>query len=220
MHKVRYLCLLVLAALLVSCDKEQDLSDIDLGYRYFPNTTGSFIVYRVDSVWYGIEEENYSYQIKEEIADEFLDGTGQPAKVLNRYYRPNNNSPWVLVDVWTQKITSTTGEKVEENQRFVKLEFPVKEGETWNGNAFNALGPQTYKYVNVAKFADVGILQFDNTVTVEQKNNLNLVDEEVFYEIYADGIGMVMRQATDLNKQANQTSGYSVTYEAIAYSIE
>lgn len=220
MRKLYSIGLLLIVSTFLSCKKEQDLSSIDLGYRYFPNSTGSFVVYRVDSTWYGITEESYSYQIKEEIADEFVDGSGQPAKVLNRYYRPNNGAAWTLVDVWTQKVTTTTAEKVEENQRFVKLEFPVKEGETWNGNAFNALGPQTYKYVNVAKFADVGILQFDNTVTVEQRRNVNLVDEEVFYEIYADGIGMVLRQATDLNKQANQTSGFSVTYEAIAYSIE
>jgi hypothetical protein len=210
-----FFVLLVLA----SCKKEQDLSSIDIGYSYFPNTVGSFITYRVDSTWYGLTEENYQYQIKEEIADEFVDASGQPAVVINRYYRLNNGSSWALIDVWTQKRTGTTAERVEENIRYVKLEFPVSEGGIWNGNAFNNLGAQQYKYLNVAKFADVGILQFDNTITVEQKNNVNLVDEEVFYEIYADGIGMVMKQATDLNKQADQTSGYSVLYQAIAYSI-
>jgi hypothetical protein len=125
-----------------------------------------------------------------------------------------------LIDVWTQKRTGTTAERVEENLRFVKLEFPVAEGGNWNGNAFNNLGTQQYKYVNVGKFADVGILQFDNTITVEQKNNVNLVDEEVFYEIYAVDIGLVLRHSTDLDKQVGQTSGYSVVYEAIGYSIE
>lgn len=206
--------------LFMSCDKEQDLSDIDIGYKYFPTTTGSFVIYRVDSVWYGLTEETYQYQIKEEIADEFVDAVGQPALVLNRYYRLNNGQPWTLADVWTSKRTGTTAEKVEENVRYVKLEFPVKENETWNGNAFNSLGAQEYSYTNVAKFADVGILQFDNTITIQQKNNVNLVDEEVFYEIYADGIGLVYKQATDLNKQGNQTSGYSVSYQAIAYSIQ
>lgn len=206
--------------LFMSCDKEQDLSDIDIGYKYFPTTAGSFVIYRVDSVWYGLTEETYQYQIKEEIADEFVDAVGQPALVLNRYYRLNNGQPWTLADVWTSKRTGTTAEKVEENVRYVKLEFPVKENETWNGNAFNSLGAQEYSYTNVAKFADVGILQFDNTITIQQKNNVNLVDEEVFYEIYADGIGLVYKQATDLNKQGNQTSGYSVSYQAIAYSIQ
>jgi uncharacterized lipoprotein NlpE involved in copper resistance len=211
---------LMAVVLFMSCDKEQDLSDIDIGYKYFPTTTGSFVIYRVDSVWYGLTEETYQYQIKEEIADQFVDAVGQPAMVLNRYYRLNNGQPWTLADVWTSKRTGTTAEKVEENVRYVKLEFPVKENETWNGNAFNSLGAQEYSYTNVAKFADVGILQFDNTITVQQKNNVNLVDEEVFYEIYADGIGMVYKQATDLNKQGNQTSGYSVSYQAIAYSIQ
>lgn len=203
-----------------SCGKEQDLSDIDIGYGYFPNTVGSFITYRVDSTWYGITEENYEYQIKEEIADQIVDGAGQPAVIINRYHRLAHGDPWVLIDVWTQKRTSTTAERVEENERFVKLEFPVSEGGTWNGNAFNNRGALQYKYINVGKFADVGILQFDNTLTVQQKNNINLVDQEVFYEIYAHGIGMVLRHATDLDKQIGQTSGYSVVYEAIGYSIQ
>jgi hypothetical protein len=217
----RAFILLFLAVLVFSsCEKEQDLSSIDIGYRYFPLTVGSFITYRVDSTWYGITQENYQYQIKEEIVDEFVDASGQSAKVLNRYYRQTNGDTWVLIDVWTQKRTGTTAERVEENLRFVKLEFPVAEGGNWNGNAFNNLGTQQYKYVNVGKFADVGILQFDNTITVEQKNNVNLVDEEVFYEIYAVDIGLVLRHSTDLDKQVGQTSGYSVVYEAIGYSIE
>lgn len=195
------------------------MSDIDLGYTYFPTTTGSYVIFKVDSTYYGVNQEHYVYQIKEEIVDQFIDDAGRPAQILNRYYRPGNGSPWTLIDVWTILRTPTTAERVEENVRYVKLEFPVKEGGTWNGNAFNNQPAWQYVYQNVNKFADVGILQFDNTLTVQQWNNVNLVDQEVFYEIYAKDIGLVYKQKKDLNVQSNQTSGYDVTYSAIAYSM-
>lgn len=216
----RQVLMIFALALLASCNKEDDLSSIDLGYDYFPNKVGSYIIYAVDSTWYGVNVEEYSFQIKEELKEEFVDNTGQPTTKINRYYRAANNQPWYLIDVWTQKRTTTTAEKVVDNIRYVKLEFPVKNGGTWDGNAYNNYPAEQYKYANVAGPADVGILQFGNTLTVNQKNNVNLVDEEIFYEIYAKGVGMVFRQATDLNKQGSQTSGYDVVYRAISYSIE
>ena len=59
---------------------------------------------------------------------------------VKRYYRPAANMPWILGDVWTQKRTTNTAERVEENVRFIKMEFPVKDGGTWQGNAYNMLG--------------------------------------------------------------------------------
>jgi len=79
---------------------------------------------------------------------------------------------------------------------------------------------QEYKSVQVNQYYDVGILQFEKTLKVQQKNNVNLVDNQNFFEIYASGVGMVYRQATDLNTQGSQTSGYDVQYRAISYSIE
>ncbi|MBL0316531.1 MAG: hypothetical protein IPP69_12400 [Flavobacteriales bacterium] len=217
---IRQVLLFGFVLLLASCKKEDDLSGIDLGYDYFPNKVGSYIIYDVDSTYYGVNTESYSFQIKEELIEEFVDNEGEPNVKINRFYRPANNTPWILIDVWTQKRTTTTAEKVVDNIRYVKMEFPVKNGGTWNGNAYNNYPAQQYKYSNLAGFADVGILQFDNTVTVEQQNNVNLVDEEIFYEVYAKGVGMVFRQATDLNTQGSQTSGYEVVYRAISYSIE
>lgn len=196
------------------------MSSIDLGYSFFPNKVGSFIIYEVDSTYYGINDTTFHYQIKEELIEQFTDETNQAAVKVHRFHRLGNGQPWTLIDVWTQKRTTNTAEKVEENIRYIKLEFPVKEGNSWNGNAMNNFPEQEYQSVQLNHAYDVGILQFEKTLKVVQKYNVNLVDNQNFFEIYANGVGMVYRQATNLNTQGSQTSGYDVQYRAISYSIE
>ena len=213
------MCLVIVACL--SCKKrEQDLSQIDLGYAYFPNNVGSFIVYQVDSTYRGINTEEYHYQIKEELAEQYADNENQTATKINRYYRQTNSQPWNLIDVWSQKRTTNTAEKVIENIRYIKMEFPIKLGGTWDGNGMNNFPAQQFKYTRVDQFADVGILQFDKTVTVEELNNVNFVDDQIFYTTYAKNVGMVFRQARNYNTQGAQTTGYEVLYSAISYSID
>lgn len=84
----------------------------------------------------------------------------------------------------------------------------------------NNFPEQEYQSVQLNHAYDVGILQFEKTLKVVQKYNVNLVDNQNFFEIYANGVGMVYRQATNLNTQGSQTSGYDVQYRAISYSIE
>ncbi len=207
--------------MLFSCKKEtQDLSGIELGYDYFPNKIGSYVIYEVDSTFYGITEETWSYQIKEEIFEEFMDGEGQQAYKVRRFLRHFGNQPWVLVDTWVQKRTTTSAEKVEENIRFIKLEFPVAEGGTWSGNAYNTLGDWEYNYENVDQPADIGELEFDRALKVNQRYNVNLVEQQIAYEIYAYGIGLVYKQFTDVVYQGGDPSGIDVRYKAIAYSNE
>lgn len=219
MRFVRFIIPLFAIVLLAACKpKEQDLSNIELGYDYFPNRTDSYIVYAVDSTHYGITEETFSYQIKEVMSETFVDDTGQPAVRVERYQRHYASQPWILVDVWVQKRTSTTAERMEENVRFIKMEFPVAEGGTWQGNSYNTLGNWQYKYENVGLPADIGELEFDKALKVNQRYNVNLVQNQIAYEIYAYNIGLVYRQFTDVEYQNGTPSGVDVRYRAISYS--
>ncbi len=206
--------------LVLSCKKEQDLSDIDLGYDYFPIKVGAFIEYKVDSTYYGITEEVYSYYVREVITEEFLDNTGQNVYRVERSLKHFSSQPWILMDAWTQKRTSTVGERVEENIRYVKMEFPVVEGETWKGNVYNTLGDWDYKYVNVDKPADLGLLEFENTVTVQQHNVSNLVEQQDFKEIYAKGVGLVYRKKKSILIQSGNQQGYEVVYRVNLYGSD
>jgi hypothetical protein len=201
---------------LLSCKKEE-VQELDLGYDYFPNTVGSYIIYKVDSTHYGIEEEQVIFQRKEQYAYQFIDASGEEAIAVERYKRPGTGSPWVLEDVWVQKRTPTKAERVEENNRFIRMVFPVEEGKTWNGNAYNTLSEWDYTYEDIDQPADIGILEFSKTLKVNQRYNVNLVDQEVAYELYARNVGLIYRRFTDLNTQQGEVSGVQVITTAVAY---
>lgn len=63
---------------------------------------------------------------------------------------------------WASNKTVTAAEKVEENVRFVKLAFPVKDEQVWNGNAQNTLDGWNYSYQFFDRPRTVGGITFDS----------------------------------------------------------
>lgn len=217
----RFKSILIVAVIgsLWSCAKE-DPAVIDLGYDYFPNKAGSYVIYAVDSTVYNSEQSIFSYQLKEVISEEFVDDTGEPAVRVECFVRHFQTQPWILRSVCVQKRGSTNAERIINNQRTIILEFPMAEGGTWNGNAYNDRGPVTFKYSRLAKPVDIGILEFSNTVTVLQENINNLVNQRISREIYAKNVGNIYRYQKNTETQNNVTVGYEVEYAAISYGFE
>jgi hypothetical protein len=215
----RFFLLSLVIAFFGSCKKE-DPSAIDFGYEYFPNKVGAYVIYAVDSTVHNGTTTTFNYQMKELYTEEFVDEIGEPAVRVECYVRNFNTQPWILRSVCVQKRGGTNAERVLDNQRVIVLEFPVKEGGTWNGNAYNNEGAVNFKYLNVGKPVDIGIQEFSNAVTVQQENVTNLVDQRVSREIYAKGVGNIYRYHKRLNTQNNLTTGYEVEYAAIAYGME
>jgi hypothetical protein len=96
--------------------------------------------------------------------------------------------------------TATTLEVVEEDIRFTKLIFPVKEDATWNGNANNTLGEWEYEYTYSDRAETINGTAFDNVLMVTQKDdkNKNAIHREYYIEKYAKEIGLVYREIKDL----------------------
>lgn len=200
-----------------ACKEDVDYSEIDLGYDYYPNVVGSYIEYEVDSIHYGIEIDTTEFFLREVIAEDFIDDGGNQAYRIERYKKFSQDAEYQLTDVWVQLRTPTTGERVEENQRYVRLVFPVKAGETWDGNAYNTLDEWQYRYASIDQPYTLSPLQFGRTLRVNQRNNVNLVDQEVAWEVYARGVGMIQKKLIDLEFQNNEITGIDLEMKAIAY---
>ncbi|TNF25625.1 MAG: hypothetical protein EP314_06545, partial [Bacteroidetes bacterium] len=128
---------------LSSCYKE-DTELPFIGYEYFPTELGTFIEYRVDSTWQDdpIGPSAYTqlqYLLREVNESAFTDEEGRPAIRLERYSRPNTQTNWQIKDVWFKVRTPQIAEQNEENVVFIKHNFPIKAGKTWNGNSKNTL---------------------------------------------------------------------------------
>jgi hypothetical protein len=226
--KFKSLIALGLIVLLVaSCKKSKPEDPADIGYDYYPGKVGSYVVYDVDSISYtqlpAIDTLYYKFQIKESIDTLFYDQQNRPTLKIIRYrknYDPNvpySQLSWVLQDVWTANLNSTSVQVVEENVRYTKLIFPVRKSATWNGNAHNTIGEWEYKYSEVDQAATVGGIAFSKTLKVTQKNFISAINKQVYLERYAKGAGLIYKLIEDYDYQdgsgnANPGHIYGGTY--------
>ncbi len=181
----------------------------DVGYAYAPENIGKYVIYDVDSTVYDDFKHDttyFKYRIKEKLEEVFTDNQGRNAIKLVRYIKKYvdsvsyDNISWTVKDVWNYTKTATTLEVVEEDIRFTKLIFPVKEESTWNGNANNTLGEWEYQYSSTDRAETINGTAFDNVLMVTQKDdkNKNAIHREYFVEKYAKEIGLVYREIKDL----------------------
>jgi len=196
-----------------SCKKEKD-PDPDMGYNYFPNQVGKYVIYDVDSFYYNdfnvpLTIDTFKFQVKEKIQSTYLDNQNRTTLRLERYVRfynllvPYSSMPWVLRDVWAANRTATTAEKVEENVRYIKLAFAVKQDQTWNGNAQNILGEQTYSYTFINQPRTIGDTSFDSVLQVNQLDEASIINKRYSIEKYAKRTGLIYKQVIDIESQPN-----------------
>lgn len=206
MNKGFYIILIITIVAFSSCKKDKNLNDekVDVGYNYFPDKVGHYVIYDVDSVVYDdfINDTLYSHhEVKEVIESTFIDNLGKPALRIERYVRDNDTSVWILSDVWSANRLAATAERVEENIRFVVLSFPVKVGKIWKGNVYNTIEDWDYEYNDMDVPRTVGTLSFDSTLSVTQFDDegYNLLNRQYYYEVYARNVGLVYREVIDVS---------------------
>jgi hypothetical protein len=220
-----YIALLGLFAILAigGCKKDQPVPALNYGYNYFPNIAGHWVVYHCDSLVYDAFNDSvysYHYYLKEVIDTFFTDNSGRRTQLVYRYYRDTPTINWQLKKIWTANLTATDAERVEDNLRYVKLSFPAQiTASQWNGNAFNPLPAWQYQYSAVDVPAVLNNTSFDSTLTVLQRSNVNLLQDQLYEEQYARNVGLIYKEIIDLsapNIGASFNSGvaYYQTYIA------
>ncbi|MES2764128.1 MAG: hypothetical protein V4677_18065 [Bacteroidota bacterium] len=206
---MRYILLFGCFILAVVSCKNKTENAPDVGYDYAPERLGKYVVYDVDSTIYddfNMDTVYYKYRIKELLEDEYVDNEGRHGIRLVRFIKKYNdtvsydNIAWEIKDVWNYTKTSTALQIVEEDIRFTKLVFPVREEITWNGNANNSIGDWQYNYTSTDRAETINGTAFDNVLTVTQKDDKgnNKIHRQYYVEKYAKDVGMVYREIKDL----------------------
>jgi len=209
--------------LFYSCKHENEVP-AEVGYNYFPSNIGHWVLYQVDSIYYddfSHQIKEYHFLLKEVVESSYLDNQNRLTQRIERY-KKIDTLPFVLYDVWVSNLTSSTAEKVEENIRYIKLQFPIIDDQIWNGNAFNNLDELEYKYDNLSELYNVNGVNYDTTVTVLQKMENYLTQESNQVEVYAKNIGLIYKRFKDVKKYPNPEmdsiiSGIDYTYKIISY---
>jgi hypothetical protein len=204
-----------MGTILFSCSKTEAPTPY-LSYDYFPTEIGHWVIYDVDSIVYNDftgKVDTFNYQVKELIESEFKDNADRTSQRIERYFRKNENSPWNLTAVWFSTLTEVRAEKTEENIKYVKLIFPPRKGKTWDGNAFNNLQEWEYQYTEVHQpFLLNASTIIDSTITIQQIDDFNLIEQKNYQEVYAKGIGLIFKSITDLKTEVNGTIKSGLKY--------
>lgn len=202
---------IILSILVIGCKKDKEtLSELTSTSEYYPLSIGSWYVYDVDSISYNnftnpVTIDSISYQVKEELTDTFYDLEGRLNYKITRSKRSAPDSidivtkKWEVSDIWYVNQTGGNIERVEENNRYVSLIYPISEGNEWNGNAFNDQSKWDFTYENVGD----PFGEYSDALIVNQKF---FTDNKYFYqnykEVYAKGIGLVSRTRIDTESQS------------------
>jgi hypothetical protein len=197
-----------------SCKKdEKTIVPINYGYNYAGLTVGKYVIYDVDSIFYNVPFgiiKNFKFQLKEVVDSKYIDAQGKEAYKIIRYKKDTAVSPdWVHQVVWNATITNSNFQKVEDNVRFVKLIFPVKNGKKWNGNSMNTLSAWEYEYASTHQPERIGTTNLDSVTTVTQFDDGNeiLIQRQFYQEKYATNIGLVYKKSVDITKKFDSISG-------------
>jgi hypothetical protein len=182
--------------------------------EYFPLQKGKYVIYNVDStIW----DDTFCVTITRHrqmmwrVADTFTDKMGRLSYRIETSIRQRPEDVWTPHYVIYATNTGTTLELVHDQLRFINLQFPIVENETWKGNAnLNTDDPALsyfkdwdYRYIHVGGAYNNGNVVYDNTVTVLQRDE-TLSDPEsipkqpssrtLSQEVFAANIGMVYRE--------------------------
>lgn len=196
--------------MLTGCKKETYTSDYDYGYNYVPDDSGSYVIYRVDSVLYNDFDNSRRYStvyLKEKIGEQFTDNLGRTAKKILRYYSDTMTTEWELFNVDYLIKTDLVAERVEDNLRYIKMVFPNDVNKKWLGNKLITAPPpyiidtsnyylNDWKYTikNRDLYYDNGIKIFDSTLLVSQIQDSSAITKTYSVERYARSVGLVYRE--------------------------
>jgi hypothetical protein len=195
---------LFVLGILTSCQEERECGCVS------PPSTGRDFFYPIknQAVIYDIEETQYSltttpnikkYQLKEVFASSSVETDGKETLRIERYRRENDTQKWAIDSVFSAKKELDKALKTENNVTYVKLVFPISEGLKWNGNAYNSLGNDTYELKKLNQSFQTNGQNFSRTLTVIQQNDSTLVDLKRRTEVYAEGIGMIYQEKTNVS---------------------
>lgn len=200
----RILFFLIVFSTFLSCHKDNESTPVLTGIDYYPLIIGSYKIYDVSMIQYGINITDTTFQMKEVIQDTFY-YKNKVVYELYRYYRADASKPWPNQpdSVWsfTTDLNQITIQEASTN--FVRLVFPLSNGKVWDGNTLNTSKRDDYTATDFAKPYAVSAIYFPETCNVVEEQSKNLVYKDYRNRVYAKNIGMIFKH-----------------YEYLAYNTE
>ena len=214
-------CVFVLSCFLIACtERETETVEVDFGYDYFPLAVGKSWTYRIDSIFFdpaigGTAIDTIATFLQETIVDTFINLEGHTAYRVEQFFRRNSSEDWKLVKVFTLSRDENRAFRTEDNLTFVKLTFPAKVNNQWNGNAFldeflkvDIKGEQVeffknwdYLILEQGQLYELDTFRFEQHLIIQNADDENLIERRYAVERYARGVGLITRDLEILDTQ-------------------
>lgn len=241
MRKIFLLAAIIASAVFISsCDKTNEDFEMAALTDYYPLVVGKYVTYKMDSLRYinfGGKDTTISYQVKYYVDAQVNDGLGRPGYRIIRSIRKTASDAWMPDNTFFAVPVDNTIEFIENNNRFIKLKRPVRDGFSWKGNSYieaysinsdlKYLADWDYTYDSVNVATTVGTFAIDSALKVDERDEVvgNPADKMAYSEInysvekYGKGIGLVYRKFLHSEYQPSTTGGPVGKYADGSYGI-
>lgn len=199
--RMKKLFSLIFIGILTACGDSEEPMAFDSGYDYYPTSSGAERIYDVEEINFDLFGPDTSrYFLREYISDSILSDQVSITYVLKREKRTSELEEWESDSLWSVRKTESYVIVTENNLPLVKLSFPVSEGRTWDGNAFNSLQEEGYRYETVSQESVDSLFTSNEVIRVVISDvEKNLVSQDQRSEVYAKGIGLVEKNYIAIN---------------------
>ncbi len=236
-----------------SCKKTKEFETLTTKpmYEYYPMKVGKFIQYKGDSIYYNdVTGVVVRDTVKFDLREEFEAVYAGPDSIFGDYriyvkIRYLGDSTWINQHTWYAQLDKNYLTKTEENLRFLKLNFPLKLGKTWNGNVYITepdIDDPNQDNLDLNQFYDdweykietinipetINTLPFDSVMKVVEIEDSNKLEFKNVYSKYAANVGLVERKFEYLLTQQTAPSvlpfwrraenGFTTTIKITSYN--
>ncbi|MBF9238897.1 hypothetical protein I2I05_15950 [Hymenobacter sp. BT683] len=214
---------LVAAALCLASCKNETMPAPETGKDFYPIAVGNFWTYAVvDTTWSQATGQGSGlitsvptatvYEFKETINETFTDAAGKTAYRMVRSVKVPPSTTFRNDSVFVLSATDQFVALNRNNTRTLELIFPVREGRSWNLNAFNnnfndTITAETRQYSRIGEAfttAAVGSAPaqtYAETLTTKNTGAAaenSLVKRSSYQQVFAKGVGPVFRRRVNI----------------------
>lgn len=217
-HKLFYLLIITGSGFISSCKKDNSITE-NFGYDYLVLDSGTINIYKFDSIAFDDNKgtiDTFNYYLKEVYSGYLINQNNEKIQTIERLVSKNDTNNWIQRESAFSELKQKTYERIDQNQRRIKLVFPLKQNAIWNGNVYNDLGKINYLLSPVFEKKDYSGFTFNNVIEVQEANQVNFIETLKEKSAYSKNVGLVYYESTKLSTQSNKTSGYSLKLTLIS----
>lgn len=210
--------LFIIGLVLFGCREVED--PVDIGYDYFPLGVGYEWVYQVDSIHhYDFSQtiDTFKYYRKEVIVSE-ADIVSQEKRYNVDVFLKTDTTDWKYKSSLVVYKNDLRAVRAINNKSVMHLLFPVVDRVYWDANQLNSEGQDRFRYLDTEKHRSMMKDSFMNNVFVQQAFDTTIIDEDIRWELFAEGVGMVEKQIVSIEKQFDKRNGYDFRWKLMTFT--